>query len=553
MPEKHAIPITVGIVGHLDVVATEDHRQMITKLFTDLAKRYPNSPVYLFSSIAEGADRFVARIFLDLKRSDADYADRFSLIVPTPFRPEEYKKDFNEQSAKEFDELMKQAARTFCISCEEYPNDRTLQYLRTGKFIADSSIILIAMWDGEKGKKGGTADIVRHKIAGDDDNVAESTFEYDGTVLIMPSGRAGSDSGGEDPEKAVPVTFEQVLADEAIREALEKIEEINTQSVSMDLQAMKRSRSFLFNRMEELDDIQNQLLEWYSVFDIFSLRFRKHDIKISVLLFSIGFFLIVSLQVYSNVIQTTKALSLVMLFFVIATIIYLYSRNRNSHKKYLYNRTLAEALRIQFYWNIAGIARNVSEYFLRIHRKDFTWAKHILSAIFGLTYNSKPITAGKIKDLIDNWIQNQSGFFKKSIERMTKQMTFFNRISNVSFILAFLLLISGFFFDAFYKVHFDYLNLMQVFAGTFLGVFALIKGYLQIRGYEQLINQYELMMVLYDRAESKIIETDTYGLAADQRNAYLKELFFVIGKEALIENGNWYLLFKEKEPVIEGI
>jgi hypothetical protein len=30
-------------------------------------------------------------------------------------------------------------------------------------------------------------------------------------------------------------------------------------------------------------------------------------------------------------------------------------------------------------------------------------------------------------------------------------------------------------------------------------------------------------------------------------------LFFVIGREALIENGSWYMIFKEKEPEIEGI
>jgi hypothetical protein len=550
MPEKIAIPITVGIVGHLDIVATDEQRKQVTQLFTDLASRYPNSPICLFSSIADGADRFVARIFLDLKKSNDNYHERFSLIVPTPFKPEEYKMDFDEASAREFDDLLTQAERTFCISCVEYSGDRPLQYLRAGKFIADSSIILLAMWDGEQGKKGGTADIVRHKVAGDDDNVAESTFEYDGSVLIMTSRRTSSVTPRQSsaPES---VTLDMILKDDAIKEALEKIELINTESAAIESHLIERSRSFLFDNVEKLDDLQKQLLEWYSVFDIFSLRFRRHDIKISIWLFSIGLLLIVSLQVYSNLVPTTMALGLVMIFFIVAILIYLYSRNRKSHRKYLYNRTLAEALRIQFYWNTAGIAKNVSEHFLRIHRKDFSWAKHILSAIFGLTYKSRPITSDTIKDLINNWVENQLAFFRRSIERMTRQMTIFNRISNVSFILAFILLVSAFFFDGYYNSH-NYLNLLQVVVGTFLGIFALIKGYLTIRGYEQLNNQYELMRVIYDRAESKIEETDTYGLTVDEKNAYLKELFFVIGKEALIENGNWYLLFKEKEPEIEG-
>jgi hypothetical protein len=109
-----------------------------------------------------------------------------------------------------------------------------------------------------------------------------------------------------------------------------------------------------------------------------------------------------------------------------------------------------------------------------------------------------------------------------------------------------------FFFEDYYASH-NFINPIQVIVGTLLGVFALIKGYLQMKGYEQLVNQYELMKVIYDRAESKIIETETYGLSPDERNVYMKELFFVVGKEALIENGNWYLLLKKKEPEIEGI
>ena len=67
------IPITVGVIGHLDVITTDEHRVQIEKLFSDLAAKYPNSPVHLFSSIAEGADRFVAEIFLNMKWENEEY------------------------------------------------------------------------------------------------------------------------------------------------------------------------------------------------------------------------------------------------------------------------------------------------------------------------------------------------------------------------------------------------------------------------------------------------------------------------------------------------
>ena len=192
MSESERIPITVGVVGHLDVITTEEQRLAIADFFCDLASAFPNSPVYLFSLIAEGADRFVAKIFLDLKTGNEQFKRRFELIVPVPFNADESKKDFDHSSQLEFDDLVRQAKRSFCIGCDDNELSRPEQYLKAGKFVADSSIILIALWDGEQGKTGGTADIVKHKITGDNNNVAESTFEYDGTVFVMPSNRTNS-------------------------------------------------------------------------------------------------------------------------------------------------------------------------------------------------------------------------------------------------------------------------------------------------------------------------------------------------------------------------
>ena len=168
------IPITIGVIGHLDVITTEVTSMQIERFFRDLATAYPHSPIHLFSSIAEGADRYVAEIFLKLKRENEEYHERFELIVPMPFDPEEYKEDFDGTSDKEFDGLLKQAKRSFTVSSDDTEIDRPRQYLKTGKLIADSSLILIALWDGKPGKKGGTADIVKHKITGDDIHTRQS-------------------------------------------------------------------------------------------------------------------------------------------------------------------------------------------------------------------------------------------------------------------------------------------------------------------------------------------------------------------------------------------
>jgi len=546
------IPITVGVIGHLDVITTEEHRMQIEKLFCDLAAGYPNSPIHLFSSIAEGADRYVANIFLKMKRENEKYRDRFELIAPIPFNPHEYKEDFDDTSDEEFDKLLKQAKRSFIVGNERRETDRPHKYLETGKLVADSSLILIALWDGKAGKKGGTADIVKHKITGDDDTVAESTFEYDGTVFILPSARGQSPehlSTNIDSKDAL--SLDRVLKDVTLKEALEKIEEINKDSLSLEQSDLEKSRSYLFNKPEKLNLPQRSVLNWYSILDQLSLKARRRDLLVTAWLFVLGLFFILFLEIYSNIWVNKIILAATMFILVLATVIFIYSRVKKSHTKYLYNRTLAEALRIQFYWNFAGLQKNVSNYILRIHRKEFTWVKHILSALYGIAYNIKNINPETINDLTDNWIKDQAEFFDSSIKRMTERISRYHRVSNVSFVMAFILFASIFFLGNFYESNNYLLNILLVIAPILLGIFALIRAYINMKGYEQLLNQYELMQVIYKRAEAKISELNQSQMKPGERNSYFRELFFVIGKEALIENGIWYLIFKEKEPEIE--
>jgi len=547
------IPITFGIVGHLDAITTPYHRFQIEKLFREVVSAYPNSPLFLFSSLAEGADRFVASIFLDLKGNDPELNGKFELIVPMPFEDEEYKNDFNNESDIEFDHLLKRASRKFCTACDGKKIDRAQHYLETGKFVADSSLILIALWDGQVGKKGGTADIVNYKRRGDDSNVEESTFEYEGSVFVLPCDRYScGDQASAYQKEETELSLKTVLKDPAIKMALEKIEELNTDYLRIDQNSISESQNLLNSNPEKLEAPQKAILSWYSILDALSVRFHKRYLAIVFCLFVTGLFIVMSLAVYTNLWLNETVLAIAMLLIVLAGIIYFYSRITKDHSKYLYNRTLAEALRIQYFWNIAGINKNVSDYILRIHRKEFIWVEHILSSMYGISYNNKEISSEEINDLTINWIKNQADFFDSSIRKMTQKLIRFHLISNLSFIVAFVLLLSIFFLEKFYITN-NYMNYLQVLTGTLLSIFALIRAFIQITGYGQLINQYDLMNVLYNKAGSKINDINSSLPENEERHAYLKELFFIIGKEALIENGNWYLIIKEKEPGIEGI
>jgi hypothetical protein len=549
---SNRIPITVGIIGHLDIIPTNEHRKQIEALFMDLAQLYPNSPINLFSSIAEGADRFVANIFLKMKSENETYRDRFELIVPMPFSPEEYKEDFDDHSDLEFDELLKQAKRSFIVPEAGKESARPEKYLKTGKLVADSSLILIAMWDGKDGKTGGTADIVNYKIAGDVDTVAESIFENDGSIFILSAERKQSPGNIQDyPEHFEHLSLENVLKDITLKNALEKIEEINRCSSGIDLDGVKRSKTYLFARSEKLQSSEKIVMDWYAIIDQMAVKTRKRDLQITGWMFALSLLFVFTLEIYSNIWTRRFILAISMLVLGLTAILIIYSKIKKDHKKYLYTRTLAEGLRIQFFWSIAGINENVSEYILRIHGKSFTWVKHILSALHGISFNQKNLDDEIIEDLTECWINDQLKYFDASVKIMRERITFYHRVSNFFLVLSILLFISIFVLGNIFDADYFVFSIMLVILPIMLGIFALIRAYIKTKSYENLLNQYEIMQVIYKRARSKIIELNGIRMKAEERKACFRELFFVIGREALIENGIWYLIFKDKEPEIE--
>ena len=142
--------ITIGITGHRDIVQTKELKQDIIKFFKKLQNQ--NQDTKLLSPLADGADRFVADIYLEVFKEDA------KLIVPMPFYQERYMEDFNSKSKEEFLKYLKIADEVF-----EVTNSQGCHYKSVGVFVADECDVLLALWDGTfNAKSGGTGDIVAY-------------------------------------------------------------------------------------------------------------------------------------------------------------------------------------------------------------------------------------------------------------------------------------------------------------------------------------------------------------------------------------------------------
>jgi len=141
---------TVGITGHRDIVQTFQLKQDIKQLFMNLYLK--NEEVQLLSPLADGADRLVANIYLEI------FKEKAKLIVPMPFNQDRYMEDFDSKSKEEFKAYLKIAEDVI-----EVENTQGCNYKSVGVYVADNSDILLALWDGIFNHKfGGTGEIVEY-------------------------------------------------------------------------------------------------------------------------------------------------------------------------------------------------------------------------------------------------------------------------------------------------------------------------------------------------------------------------------------------------------
>jgi hypothetical protein len=201
----YRLPLVIGATGHRDLrdEDTPALRRAVREVIERLRREYvckrpwfcgvpglrilcrwlrlcPESetPIIILSSLAEGADRLIAREAMDLGAK---------LIAPLPMEADEYRYDFSPErrikpdALVEFDRLLATAVESRAMPYAKKNRDeadpraavhtdddkRALQYREVGLFIVRHCHVLIALWNGTESEAvGGTAEVVRFKRDG---------------------------------------------------------------------------------------------------------------------------------------------------------------------------------------------------------------------------------------------------------------------------------------------------------------------------------------------------------------------------------------------------
>ncbi|MGM0843649.1 MAG: hypothetical protein ACQEUT_01630 [Bacillota bacterium] len=185
--------IKIGITGHRKILESsiDQIEEELDRFFKEIKAEHQDKKWILQTPLAEGADRMAARIAV---KND------FALHVLLPFEKEEYMKDFTtSESLAQFEELCQTAVSLLVPKLSSFSIEkRDDGYLRVGSYLAQTSDVLLALWDGRKDLElpGGTAHIIRMQMEGFPEYLQTDEVVSSRKTYVIPAPRTEEQADG---------------------------------------------------------------------------------------------------------------------------------------------------------------------------------------------------------------------------------------------------------------------------------------------------------------------------------------------------------------------
>jgi len=577
------VPLVIGITGHRQI-DPRDHAGLygaIAAILNRVRHNYGGrARLVLLSPLAEGADRIAAMAALD---------SGFHLQVPLPMPRREYERDFP-GSRDDFEALLLRADNWFELPYVEgnsdenvlNPVNRDRQYLAVGQYIARHCQFLIALWNGEECEEEdgcGTAAIVRYKLegvgrtvrcAGEDDsglacpprNLLERT--ECGLVHHIWTRRQGENAppGGQlfTERTLFPNSFAGLSGAKTYYSRIcANIAEFNRdlEEGGDELQsASERSRDDLVPSrvQEQLSQEERVTLARYACADALAGKFQaltqRTTVRIHLLvgagsiLFGFYAHLIYELNPLrkpEQLLPTTIIVGALGLYLVAAWLKHFRADRLDYQNKHQDYRALAEGLRVQFFWDLAGIRESVVDYYLGKHRTELDW---IRNALRNWRTTSSGAGARRPQDsipvILEYWIKAQERYFNRHTDRQRRKAL----EGRVGKLLWLSLAVSGVLVLV-TVLNYSREELVRGVLAVIIGVLLLVAG---------LTHHYTEQMAFkeHEREHARLAAAFASAAAllekALGRGDWIRVLMLLrdSGIVALEENANWVLLHRER-------
>jgi hypothetical protein len=603
-----ALPLVLGVTGHRHLAAEPQAlRPMVDVLLGELQGRFAHTPLLLLSSLAEGADRLVA---------EAAAARGIPVVAVLPMRRQLYEADFAEPSRKEFNDWLDRRVRCW-LEMPVLPGSseqaiqvsgseaRNKQYAQAGEYVARHSQVLLVLWDGQPGKEGGTAQVFGYKLKADPvlpGSPRHSPLQpvEPGLICHLITPRPGQprpertlqldvyfrgcvdDTGTERirRERNVPpgglatdVQGQMRPTWRAFWRAFGRLERFNRDRLHLDKRLERQrqqSEQYLLGepigRPAALNGALRPLVQRYAVADTLATHYQRWTKRPLVWLYLLVFLAVISFELHAHDVRRAAFLLGGFLLLLLAVLgIYKWSQSRDFQNKYQDYRALAEGLRIQLFWRLAGLSETqatVADHYLLEHASELDWIRSALR-VWGCCWTC-PQAAGQqcvqarsapeLDFVMEHWVGGQAAFFRqqaKALHRTERRLHYWTR---PVFAMSVLLALAAFLLWLFHQlpagkeqgetIWSRAEKIVLLLLSLQLVATALVHEYFAKLALTEQLKSYRRMRALFTKARHilRVRLGQRTSHEPEQVVNSVQELLKQLVEEALAENGDWVIL-----------
>jgi hypothetical protein len=559
-----ALPVTVGVTGHRSIAPDrlDAIERSVLAVLEHVRTRAPNAPLLVLTSLAEGADRLVARLAVE----------RFGarIIAVLPREADDYRKDFlTRESNEEFDRLLDKASRIIVTgrradepkASEE--EARRTDYAHAGYWVSLHSVLLLALWDGEEARgDGGTATIVKARLKGQYPELNdEDPLQYSegGTVAHVVTSRAGEKAplGAGEIRWLHPDVDQRPSATRGSRfdEILRRFRHVN------DLCAKDRRSLDTWSELElrgsgnagrgpGLLPAPSHVAALKAAAEFFAHRFQVLTQYTVAILAALTVFAALA-PLLDRVVGQAGATFLAGAALAAGVAIWLYANSSQWHLNHASFRALAEGARIQMAWASSGDAACVSDNYHPVQASAVEWIRcairtaHLLDDIRPPARPASPEERKCQAKAALAWIGEQVDYFlgsKGVLPKYRRRGRIFAATGIACLVTGLLVLATGKLLDfaPIDKTMLDQEALMKL-AKVGLAATASLQAYQAFMAFKDLERSFAVTAHLFRLIEAPVRSADAAG-DYDRLAALVR----AIGRAALVENVAWLILKRQR-------
>ena len=569
------VPLVIAVSGHRNLVAMEipEIARLVREFLETIRANSGETPIAVLTPLAEGAGQLVAKEAVRLG---------LQLIVPLPMPQDLYRQSLATRADREkFDRLVSQA-EVFELPLVEGNTRESIaqpgpardkQYAQLGVYLSGHCHLLLAIWDGKDSNRlGGTAQVVQYHhtdympgLTAGRSHAQHLIADYESDLvyqIVCSRDQAdGAPSEGLRPLQSFYLTADSgnlrtETLPHAYRLMFRRTCEFNRDALKYS-DKIARHESTLLTEARTIW-LPARLLKIAVLFRTADWLARHFQVRVNSMLrssYTLAALMGLAFIAYADVNGLDYMINVFLILFAIGFVLYLIATKRDWQRKYLDYRSLAEGLRVQFYWLVAGVtSQTATEFahdnFLQKQDVELGWIRNVMRAvIIGQQQEEEQGTESGLEYAIAHWIgdsnktngEGQIAYFGHHKE---------NRLllHRITATLGYVCLWTGIAVTLYLAIFHAWLSegsrtTLLVLMGVLPLAAAVREAYAHKKADKELIKQYRFMHRLFSNARMQ--------LEAARTNSEKREVLRALGDAALDEHAEWILMHRER-PLEHG-